>query len=181
MGKKKHNGHADETPDVSFISNPDVRHEVSDVRIKPIIWFGFWLLVSTVAIYLLIFGLFRFFESRATKSDAPAPPLAEERPELPPEPRLQLAPSQAGQPQPNLKEHPLEELKRLKEEEERMLTTYGVDERSGAIRIPIDKAKQLVLERNLLRSAPQSPTQPGAEINRPSNQSSAAAGERRQQ
>ena len=96
MGKKKHNGHADETPDVSFISNPQVRHEESDVRIKPIIWFGVWLMVSTVVIYLLLFGLFRYFESRAAKSDAPPPPLAEERPELPPEPRLQLAPSQAG-------------------------------------------------------------------------------------
>ena len=181
MGKKKHNGHADETPDVSFISNPQVRHEESDVRIKPIMWFGFWLLVSTVIIYILLFGLFRYFENRASKSDAPPPPLAEERPELPPEPRLQLAPSQAGQPQPNLREHPLEELKRLKEEEERMLTNYGVDERTGAIRIPIDRAKQLVLERNLLKSAPQNPGQPGAGTVRPSETSSATAGERRQQ
>ena len=163
MGRKKHNGHADETPDVSFISNPQVRHEESDVRIKPIIWFGVWLLISTVAIYLLLFGLFRYFESREAKSETPPPALADERPELPPEPRLQLAPSQAGQTQPNLKEHPLEELKKLKAEEESVLTNYGVDERTGAIRIPIDRAKQLVLERNLLKSAPQNPTQPGAE------------------
>jgi hypothetical protein len=181
MGKKKHNGHADETPDVSFINNPQVRHEESDVSIKPIIWFGVWLSVATGVICLLLFGLFQYFEGRAAKSDAPPPPLAEERPELPPEPRLQLAPSQAGQPQPNLREHPLEELKRLKEDEERLLTTYGVDERSGAIRIPIDRAKQLVLERNLLKSAPQGPAQLGAEASRPPKQSSAAASGRRQQ
>jgi len=154
MGKKKHNDHADETPDVSFISNPQVRHEESDVRVKPILWFGVWLTVATVAIYFLLWGMFKYFESREAKAETPPPALADERQPLPPEPRLQLAPSQVGQARPDLKEHPLAELKSLKEEEEKLLTTYGVDERTGAIRIPIQRAKQLVLERNLLQSAP---------------------------
>jgi hypothetical protein len=181
MGKKKTDGHADETPDVSFISNPEVRHEESDVRVKPILWFGFWLTVATVAICLMLFGLFSYFESREAKTDTPPPALAEERPALPPEPRLQLAPSQVGQTQPNLKEHPLEELRTLKEEEERLLTTYGVDESSGAIRIPIERAKQLVLERNLLKAAPPNQRQPVAEPVRPSDASSGTTGERREQ
>ncbi|HJQ67898.1 MAG TPA: hypothetical protein VKA70_02940 [Blastocatellia bacterium] len=180
MGKKK-DRHGHELPDVSFISNPEVRHEESDVRVKPIVWFLVGLLVSTVLIYALIWGLFKYFETREAKRENPAPALAEERPELPPEPRLQLAPSQSGQRQPNLKEHPLEELRRLKEEEESLLTSYGVDERTGAIRIPIDRAKQLVLERNLLKSAPQNPSQPATEIVRPSDQSAGRSGERREQ
>jgi hypothetical protein len=181
MGKKKHDGHADETPDLSFISNPEVRHEESDVRIKPIVWFGVWLTVSTVVIYFLLYGLFNYFESREAKTETPPPALADERQALPPEPRLQLAPSQVGQTQPNLREHPLAELKTLKEEEERLLTTYGVDESSGAIRIPIQRAKQLVLERNLLKSAPASARQSGAGAQSPSDSSSGTSTERREQ
>lgn len=179
---KKHN----KGPDVSFISNPNVSHEESDVRIKPIAWFAVWLTVSTVVIYLMLWGLFNYFEGRAEKSETPPPALAEERPELPPEPRLQLAPSQVGQKQPDLKEHPLAELKRMKKEDEERLNNYGVDPATGAIRIPINLAKQLVLERNLLQSAPATALQSGAQpsnpvVNRNSNQSSAAAAGRREQ
>jgi hypothetical protein len=179
MGNKKHDGHADEGPDVSFINNPDVRHEESDVRIKPIIWFGVWLAVAAVIIHIMLWVLFGYFDRREAKAETPPPALADERQPLPPEPRLQLAPSEVGQTQPDLREHPLAELKTLKEEEERLLTTYGVDERTGAIRIPIQRAKELVLERNLLKSAAGAP-QPGAG-NRPSRQSSGTATERSEQ
>ena len=179
---KKHN----KGPDVSFISNPNVSHEESDVRIKPIVWFLVWLMVSTIITYFIIYGFFMYFENRAEKSETPPPALAEERPELPPEPRLQLAPSQIGQKQPDLNEHPLAELKRMKEEDEKRLNSYGVDSATGAIRIPIDLAKQLVLERNLLQSAPapaqQTVAQPASPVvNRPSSQSSGTATERREQ
>jgi cytoskeletal protein RodZ len=177
---KKHN----KAPDVSFISNPNVSHEESDVRIKPIVWFGIWLMVSTVLIYLIIWGLFNYFERRAEKSETPPPPLAEERQPLPPEPRLQLAPSRVGQKQPDLNEHPLAELKKMKEEEEKQLTNYSVDPATGAIRIPIKVAKRLVLERNLLQSAPataQQASAPQADLKRPANSNSSTATERRQQ
>ncbi len=179
---KKH----DEGPDVSFISNPNVSHEESDVRIKPIVWFGVWLTVSTVIIYFMLWGLFKYFEDRAEKSETPPPALADERPELPPEPRLQLSPSQVGQKQPDLNEHPLAELKSMKEEDEKRLNSYGVNTATGAVRIPIDLAKRLVLERNLLQAAPATAQQPGAQssnpvVKRTSNQNQGAPSERREQ
>jgi hypothetical protein len=171
---KKH----DKGPDVSIISNPNVSHEESDVRIKPIVWFGVWLTVSTVIIYFMLWGLFRYFENRAEKSETPVPALAAERPDLPPEPRLQLAPSQVGQQQPDLNEHPLAELKKMKEADVERLNNYGVDPATGGVRIPIDVAKRLVLERNLLQSAPANAQQPGGPaVNRPSS----TATERREQ
>ena len=170
-------------PDVSFISNPKVSHEESDVGIKPIVWFLILLSVSTVIIYVMLWGLFRYFENRAEKSETPPPALAEERPELPPEPRLQLAPNHAGQKQPDLNDDPQAELKRMKKEDEKRLTSYGVDPETGAIRIPIKKAKELVLERNLLQPAPATAQQPAAQpaVSRPPSQNAATATGRREQ
>ena len=42
--KNDNRHHHDEKLDVSSIDNPDVRHEGSDLRVKPIALFLFWLL-----------------------------------------------------------------------------------------------------------------------------------------
>lgn len=55
---------------------------------------------------------------------------------LPPEPRLQRV--------------PIADLTRLREREERLLTSYGwVDREAGVVRIPVERAMQLVAERGL--------------------------------
>lgn len=132
-----------------------VGHEQFDLKIAPVVWFLIGLTVATVVICLLMVGMFDALKSRGDKSHGETSPLASERQKLPPEPRLQLAPSSAeqiesGQP-PNLKQdHPLEEMKRLREEEDAKLNSYGwVDEKAGVARIPIDEAKKLLLEKGI--------------------------------
>jgi hypothetical protein len=91
-GKRKKDS-IHETPDVSYISNPDVAHEQTDVSISPLLKFVIGLAVFTIVTCLAMLLLFEFFNRREQAAEERPSPLArrgEER--LPPEPRLQLAP-----------------------------------------------------------------------------------------
>ena len=132
-----------------------VGHEQSELNIAPVVWFLIGLSVATILICLLIAGLFGALQNREEESGGVESPLASERQKLPREPRLQLAPSSVeqveGNKPPNLKEdHPLAEMKRLRDEEAKTLNSYGwVDEKAGLVRIPIDEAKRRLLEKGI--------------------------------
>lgn len=125
------------------------------MSIGPIFWFLSALGVGTVVICLLMVGLFDSFEKNLTDKEGKPSPLADERQKLPPEPRLQLAPSSTEQLQdkqsPNLKlDHPLQEMKRLRDDENKKLSSYGwVDEKAGVVRIPIEEAKKKLLQNGI--------------------------------
>lgn len=147
--------------DHSLIQNPGTRHEESDVRVKPVALFMFWLLVATGIIAVLMIGLFNWFEKREQKAEGKKSPLAAERSEIPPEPRLQLAPKSDEQLKrhdpPDLKhDHPLAEMQLLREEEDLTLNNYTwVDQQKGIVGLPIEDAKRLILQKGLLQSRPQ--------------------------
>jgi len=130
-------------------------HEGSTLKIGPVLWFIIGLSVATVIVFFLMAGLFDAFANRAGKSEDHPSPLAGERQKLPPEPRLQLAPTKAEQLEeklpPNIKEdHPLQEMKRVRAEEDAKLNSYGwVDQKTGVVHIPIEDAKKLLLEKGL--------------------------------
>lgn len=130
-------------------------HEVSELRIGPIAWFLVGLTVATVVVCLLTAGLFNALKNRDEASKRKQSPLASERQKLPPEPRLQLAPSTEeqleGKKPIDLKlDHPLAEMKRLRKEEDDRLNSYAlVDEKAGVVRIPIDEAKKLLLQKGM--------------------------------
>lgn len=130
-------------------------HEVSTLSIGPIVWFMIGLSVAIVIICLLMTGLLDVYANRGRNSEERPSPLAGERQKLPPEPRLQLAPTSARQLEeklpPNIREdNPLQEMKRLRTQEDAKLNSYGwVDEKAGLAHIPIDEAKKLLLEGRL--------------------------------
>lgn len=141
----------EELPDVSHISNEDVAHEESDVKIRPIVWFLVWLSVATVVIMLLMSGLFSVLEKRVQSEQGEPSPMASEREVIPPEPRLQLAPTERTQGSPRFQQdHPLNDLKKLHEDERAKLEGYSVDQASGTARIPIKEAKELLLRSGAL-------------------------------
>jgi hypothetical protein len=112
-------------------------HEESDVDIRGVLIFAAGLVVVTAFIGVVVWGLFRYFNARDESTSAPSFPLAvsQER-RLPPEPRLQT--------------NPREDLRQLREAEQDTLTTYGwVDRNAGIVRIPIDDAIRLTLQRGL--------------------------------
>ena len=117
--------------------NLDVSHEHSDVNIRAILGFGAGLLVVVAVVYVLILGIFRVFDRREGVQMASEYPLAAAQGHRePPEPRLQTNPRQ--------------DLADLRAREDELLGSYGwVDKNAGVVRIPIDEAMKLTLERGL--------------------------------
>jgi hypothetical protein len=115
--------------------NPDVAHEHSDVNVRLILIFGAALLVAALVIHLALYWLLeRYNESSPRPSRAASAPGTQES--LPPEPRLQVAPRA--------------DMANMRAAEERELQTYGwVDREKQVVRIPIDRAMQLIAERGL--------------------------------
>jgi hypothetical protein len=156
--KDNKRGHRTDEIDSSDIENPDVHHEVSDVSIRPILYFGLGLMIATAVIYVAMAWLFDVFEKREENIEGKKKrsPLAAERQRIPPEPRLYLAPEQPGQPRPNVvTQNPIQEYKTLRAEEDARLNNYTwVDQNAGIVTIPINEAKRLVLQKGLLVSRP---------------------------
>ena len=109
-------------------------HERRDVTFKPL---AIAALALVAALVVAVFGMERLFDYLAAREAArsgPASPLAASRREGPPEPRLQTA--------------PLEDLQALRDHEESVLDSYGwVDRAAGIVRIPIERAMAITLER----------------------------------
>ncbi len=118
-------------------THEDVHHEHSDVNIAGILGFGAALIVVAAVIHLLIYVLFGYFSSRENaKVPAEYPLAAAQSPREPPEPRLQTDPRQ--------------DMSDLRTKEDELLGSYGwVDKNAGVVRIPIDAAMKLTLERRL--------------------------------
>ncbi len=135
----------------------ELGHEESRVQVAAVTWFIIILSIAVVFIGWLMVALINSFEGREQKSELESrpSPFAAERPKIPPKPRLQLAPASEEQldkrEPPDLKtQHPLQEMKELRSNWEKQLNSYGwVDEQSGVVRIPIEDAKRLLLQRGL--------------------------------
>lgn len=143
-----------DTLEVSEIHNPDVMHEPSDVGVRAVGWFLFWLLAGVLVVIVLMWALFRWLESR--ERTAEPPPLSrlgagQER--LPPEPRLQLAPGHEI--------HPLEDYQQFRAAEETRLNSYGwVNQAAGNVHIPLAEAKRKFLEQQAAQPANAPPPEP---------------------
>ncbi|MEN3334405.1 MAG: hypothetical protein V7641_3770 [Blastocatellia bacterium] len=158
--------------DTSFIKNPDVAHEESDVNIRPIAWFMVWLTVATAVVMLLMIGLYRYLDSQANKQDErERSPLAGEYNPIPPKPLLQLAPESPGLTKYDAaKVTPTSEVELMRSQENLKLDHYDwVDQSKGLVGLPIERAKELALERGILKSRPQLAAAAGAQPAAPQN------------
>src|ERR1700749_2384123 len=61
-----------ETPDVSYITNPDVAHEESDVAVRPLLWFVGGLTFFTIVVCLAMLLMFKFFQGREESQEVAA-------------------------------------------------------------------------------------------------------------
>jgi hypothetical protein len=162
-----------ETPDVSYITNPDVAHEESDVAVRPLLWFVGGLTFFTIVVCLAMLLMFQYFKGREESQELAASPLARQGEErLPPEPRLQLAPgwsvtNDQGRrqdlsygTQTNYVPQPWSEWILVNQEWQHELKEYGwADQPAGTARIPVERAIDLYLERR----AKQQPAPQGAQ------------------
>jgi len=115
-------------------------YEERDVNVAAVGKFAVALVAMTILAMVLLFGLFRYFQSQGggqAKTVDPARVF----------------------PQPQLQKTPGPDLKAVRAEEEQTLTSYGwVDQGKGVVRIPINRAMDLLVERGLAarKEAPQS-------------------------
>ena len=116
---------------------PAVHHETSDASVGAVFAFGLALMIAGGIVLFLVWLLFGYFKGREAGSGAPEFPLAiEQQNRLPPEPRLQTNPKQ--------------DLIDMRAKENETLYSYGwVDKTRGVVRIPIDEAMKLTVERGL--------------------------------
>ena len=137
-----HNQHSPE-----HLENPDVLHETSDVNVRGIFGFGIGLAVGTALVALLLFGAFSVMVERFNPAPTPtASPLTRTRPTVP-ESRQH---AEAAFPEPRLQPDAAEDLVKYREAEQRHLNSYGwVDQNAGVVHIPIERAKELTLQRGL--------------------------------
>ncbi|HEX8335096.1 MAG TPA: hypothetical protein VF621_00110, partial [Pyrinomonadaceae bacterium] len=150
-----------ETPDVSYITNPDVAHEESDVAVRPLLWFVGGLTFFTIITCLSMYLMFEFFRGREESQELKPSPLARQGAErLPPEPRLQLAPGWEVETDGKRRDlsysavdagyvpQPWSEYLLVNEQWQRELKGYGwADEQAGTARVPVERAIELYLER----------------------------------
>ncbi len=88
-------------------------------------------------INFLVWLLFTYFSVRESRQAPAVYPLAtRQENRLPPEPRLQT--------------QPREDLREMRAREDEILTSYGwIDKNAGVVRIPIDRAMKMTVERGL--------------------------------
>jgi hypothetical protein len=116
--------------------------EGDGVSYAGIVWFVVILVVTTVACQLLMWGLFAMLKTREAGQDLARAPLTAPQGQNPPGPNLlAMLPDAHGEPQ-NLQE--------FRAKEDIVLTTYDwADRNAGLVRIPIDRAKELLLKQGL--------------------------------
>jgi hypothetical protein len=132
----QHRDNPEHHENLEHLEHPE-NHEHSDVNIRAILGFGAGLFVVAAVVHLLIYVLFGYFDGRErVKVPAEYPLAASQGHREPPEPRLQTDPRQ--------------DLADMRAKEDEVLGSYGwVDKNAGVVRIPIDAAMKLTLERGL--------------------------------
>jgi hypothetical protein len=114
-------------------------HELSDLKPRAIAIFLLVLAVMIVGVLVVSVWVHNYSASRLARTDVALSPVA--KPAAPPEPRLQVfAPK---------------ETQEFRAREDDILKNYGwVNREAGLVRIPIDRAIQLLAERGLPVAAP---------------------------
>ncbi len=115
-------------------SESNAAYERTDVRIAPLVWLGLTIFLGSAVVFGVLWLLLAFYERQASRSDPRPPPLAQSEP--PPAPRLQQV--------------PVEDLQSLIARDEAILASYGwADEKQTTVRIPVERAMELAVERGL--------------------------------
>ena len=110
-------------------------HETRDITVSPLVMIAVGVLVAGLIGHLVLWNVFSWYNNRLARMDpAPAPLARTAQP--PPGPLLQVAPRA--------------DLQQMLADHNGQLNSYGwVDQQAGTVRIPIDRAMDLLLERGL--------------------------------
>lgn len=136
------------------IVNPETHHEKSDVDVRALLWFVVIFIGFAIVSHVLLYVMFKFYvelakgstNSRLTMIARPADAA------IPQQPRLQPFPTKDPRGTmltPNSMTPPVD-MEQMRATEEQALHEPGwVDKQKGIVRVPIDVAKQLVIQRGM--------------------------------
>ena len=131
--------HGHESADDEYLPSPGASYETTDAEVKPIARFMVWLAVLTVLTHIGMALMFAVMSGNRVEEGEQRYPLAGINDGAPPEP--------AGA---RLQTDPEVDMQRFRASEDARLESYGwVDEAEGTVRLPIDEAMRLTLERGL--------------------------------
>jgi hypothetical protein len=129
--------------------------ELADISIPALVHHGLYLVIVCVAVWFAMAGMLKLVLGKLADRDPQVSAIARPAGEAPPEPRL-------------LTNEPLN-LQQFRDREAQTIGHYGyVDQAADTVRLPIDHAKELLLQRGLpVRAgqpvaAPVAPTAPAA-------------------
>lgn len=129
-------------------SNGNGGYERQDIGVAGVLYFLLGLLVAGVFIFFLVDGIYSYLDKRSAAEQAPVNPLVTNAPE-----DTRLIPKDYPQtefPNPRLETDERGQLNSIRLQEEETLASYGyVDKNAGTIRIPIDRAMDLIAQRGL--------------------------------
>lgn len=160
---KKHGQSGHDNHDVSHIRNVGGAHEHRDINVRAIFGFLITLTVFAFVVQLALWGVFKYLKGSYTALDPePNPMLSGQR--QPPEndPARDF-------PKPRLQADPVRDLNKMRQENDAILhgPPTWVDEQAGVVRIPIEQAMKLTLERGLPTDANAPGTTPAAPAKSP--------------
>lgn len=134
------------------IVNPETHHERSDVNVRALLMFVAIFVVFAAVSHLFLWLMFKEFAKTVRHRQSP-PLTSMVKPAdaaIPQQPRLQPFPNkdQKGAMMPPNSTTPVVDMDEMRATEEQALHTPGwVDRQKGVVRIPIDVAKQLAVQR----------------------------------
>jgi hypothetical protein len=119
-----------------------------ELDVRSVVSFGIGLGLAMTVVLALVWLLLAHWKTLQIARDPRPSPVAEANvPRLPPEPRLQSA--------------PVKDMDELRAREASVLTSYAwVDKRAGIVRIPIDRAIDIVVGQGLPAPPPQATPEP---------------------
>jgi hypothetical protein len=135
-------------------------YERRDIGVRAVYYFLAGLVLALAVAYLAVNVFFHVLEKRSRADQTPVSPLAATAPadtrRLPPEYKTDSEGADYEKylrknfPEPQLETNERTELNTIRQREEDTLRTYGyVDENAGTVRIPIDRAIDLLAQRGL--------------------------------
>jgi hypothetical protein len=141
--------------------NPELEFEHQDMSPSGVYAFLGGLAVAAIVIYFVLGGLYRYLDFYERTHQPPQNPLVNTRADT-----RHISPQEVQEfPQPRLEKNERTEIDDFLLKEEQILNSYGwVDQKSGAVRIPIQRAMQLIAQRGL-PTTPRVGTVPPSEVN----------------
>lgn len=144
--------------------------ERRDIGVGGVLYFLAGLVVAGLLVHFVVHGLYSYLDKQSEAQQAPVNPLVNNPPTD--TRRIPRDYPQGAFPNPKLEEDERGQLNGIRLKEEQTLSTYDwVDEKAGTVRIPIDRAMNLVAQRGLpvraqaVESSAQHPGQ--AELSKP--------------